>query len=142
MKRRGFTLIEVMVTMAIFATTMAAFAGSYATTTRLGESSRNLTQVMNDARIILEAMRDTAQSGGLKGVPPIPPGVPGVTDLFPPGVVLPATLPGIAAWSLPNEVISVSYVNLGDLLSVTLNISWIERGRARMTSVNTMLTRR
>ena len=148
MKRSGFTLIEVMISMAIFAGTLAAFAGVYVTTARLNESSRNLTQAMNDARVVLEAIRDIAQSGGSVAVVP---------TFFPAGNIIlpaPATLPGIAAWSLPagaGETISVSYadpatglINLAaDPLPVTVSVTWTEGGHpGRTTSVNTMVTRR
>ncbi len=149
MKRSGFTLIEVMISMAVFAGTMAAFAGVYVTTARLNESGRNLNQAMNDARVVLEEIRDTAQSGG---------SVAGVPTLFPAGNIIlpaPATLPGIAAWSLPagaGETISVSYADpypggptnlAADPLPVTVSVTWTEGGHSgRTTSVSTMVTRR
>ena len=67
MKTRGFPLIEGMMATVVFAGSMAAFAAFYTSMGRMSESSRDLTQAMNDARVVLEAIRDTAQSDGLTG---------------------------------------------------------------------------
>lgn len=131
--RRGFTLIEVMMTMVVFAGAMAAFFSLYISTSRLTESSRNLTQAMNDGRIVMEAMRDTAQTGGLTGAG-------GVTGVYPAANNLAAAF-GLA--SLQNEAIRATYTNAAaDPLSVTLQISWDEWGRTRTVSLDTMVTRR
>ena len=130
--RRGFTLIEVMVSMLIFATIVAAFAGFYATMARLNESSRNLTQAMNDVRIVLEAMRDTAQSGGLTGAT-------GVTGVYPQGNNLAAAL-GLD--SLENETIQATYSG-ADPLQVTLQVDWDQGVYSRdPITIETLITRR
>lgn len=128
----GFTLIEVMISMAIFAGTLAAFAGVYATTTRLNESGRNLTQAMNDARVVMEAIRDTAQSGGLTGAS-------GVTGVYPQGNNLAAAL-GLN--SLQNETIRATYSGV-DPLQVTLQIDWDQGVHSRdPITMETLITRR
>ena len=52
--RRGFTLIEVMIAVLIFAGTVAVFAKFYRTLGWMNESSQDLTQAMNDAHVVLE----------------------------------------------------------------------------------------
>lgn len=131
-KRRGFTLVEVMISMAIFAGTLAAFAGVCVTMARLSESSRNLTQAMNDGRVVLEAMRDTAQSGGLTGAS-------GVTGVYPQGNNLAVAL-GLN--SLQNETIRATYSGV-DPLQVTLSMDWDEGVHNRdPITVETLITRR
>ena len=131
--RRGFTLIEVMVAMMVFVGAVAGFCGFYVTTARLNESSRNLTQALNDARVVMEAMRDTAQSGGLTGAA-------GVTGVYPQGTNL---APAFSLASLQNEAIRSTYANAAaDPLQVTLQVTWDEWGRPRAASFDTLVTRR
>lgn len=139
-KRRGFTLVEVLMTMVIFAACAGAFAAFYARVGRMAESSRNLTQAMNHARTLLERMRYTAQAAGLTGAG-------GVTGLYAQGQNLVAVLgldPALEPL-LTNENITVTYVNPGaDPLSVTVQVSWQEEGRLplRTAAVSTLMTRR
>ena len=131
--RRGFTLIEVMITMLIFSGTMAAFFGFYMATARLNESSRNLTQALNDARVVLESIRNTAQSGGLTGGT-------GVTGVYVQGNNL-AT--GFSLASLQNEAIRATYANPNaDPLQVSLQVTWDEWRRTRSATLDTFVTRR
>lgn len=135
----GFTLIEVMVSMLIFATSMTAAFTLYTTISRLDDSNRNLTQALNDGRIVMEAIRNTAQANGLAAVTATNwtawAAVPAN------GVVNPATH---QPW-LPNEVIRVFYstapaafpavpgpapVPLPDPLGITVRVEWQEENRA------------
>ena len=95
-RRRGFTLVEVMVAMVIFAGSMAALMGIYGGTGRLNESSRNLSQAMNDARIVMEAIRNTAQTSGLTGAA-------GVTGVYVQGNNLAAAFGLSALFLVPTE---------------------------------------
>ena len=131
--RRGFTLIEVMMSMVIFTGAMVAFFGFYLTTARLNESSRNLTQAMNDGKVILEGIRDAAQNGGLTGAA-------GVTGLFPAGANLG---PANGLTTLANENVTVVYANpAADPLAVTVRVAWQERGNNRTATMDTLVTRR
>lgn len=148
-KQGGFTLVEVMVTLVLFAGTMAAFAGVYAATARLRESSRNLTQAMNDGRIVLEGIRDTSTGGGLAAVT----GTDWTAWAPANGLVNPVTG---QTW-LENEVVRVFYIaspppppavpgpppaGPPDPLTITVRIEWTERNRVRWADVSTLMTRR
>ncbi|MDO8730253.1 MAG: prepilin-type N-terminal cleavage/methylation domain-containing protein [Candidatus Omnitrophota bacterium] len=140
-RRSGFTLIEVMMATVVFAGSMVAFAAFYSSIGRMSESSRDLTQAMNDAHVVLEAMRDTAQTNGLTGAN-------GVTGRYPEGPNLAVTL-GLITVSglrtLPNETITVDYVNAAaDPLQVVLQVNWDQRGygRSRAITTETLITRR
>lgn len=123
---RGFTLMEVMVTMMVFAAVMVGLAGFFLGTSGLSESSRHLTQAMADGRGVMEQMRNICQSNGLATV----------------------TATNWTAWaaangltSLTNEAVTVTYVNpVADPLSVAVLVSWQERRRARSATLNTLLT--
>ena len=151
-KQSGFTLIEVMISMAIFAGTVGAFAGYYATSSRLNESNRNLTRAMTDARTVLEEIRNTVQSNGLAAVTATDWTAWAATSAN--GIVNPAAgQPG-----LDNEAVRVFYVappapappaapgaapaGPPDPLNVTVRVEWTERNRARWIDVDTILTRR
>ncbi|MBI3615498.1 MAG: type II secretion system protein [Candidatus Omnitrophica bacterium] len=127
LKRHGFTLIEILVTVSIFVITTAALVGFYVSIAAMNESSRNMTRAMADARAVLEQIRNVS-IGGLAAV----------------------TGTGWTAWatannltSLNNEAVTVAYVNpAADPLDVTVTINWSERGRARFAAVNTLVTQR
>ena len=134
--KRGFTLIEVMLTMALFAITAIAFVTLFVSIGALNESSRNSSRAMADARIVLEQMRQVANANGLATVVANYPNNSNVAPLL--GIV-----------SLTNEVIRVNYANVAaDPLSVALTVEWRERNRQRSAAngnapvINTLLTRR
>ena len=139
MKNRGFTLIEVMMATVVFAGSMAAFAAFYTSMGRMSESSRDLTQAMNDARVVLEAMRNTAQVNGLTGAT-------GVTGVYPAGTFATNNLAAqLGLQSLQNERIWATYAG-ADPLQVTLRVHWDQRGYNRDPNnpiiVETFMTRR
>ena len=147
-RRGGFTLVEVMISMGIFAGTMGAFAGYYAATAQLKEAGRNLTQAMTDARTVLEGIRSATQtSAGVWQT--------GVTTAFPEGASIapPTGLLGLGApWTLTSEVVTVSYADPAtgvsvllpppDPLPVTVTVTWSDRGRPRSVLLRTLMTRR
>lgn len=127
-KTKGFTLIEVMVTMLVFAISMISLISLYVGTTRLTESSRNLTQAMNDARTVSEAIRDTS-SAGLAAVTAV--------DWADWGIANNLT-------SLANEAVAVTYPGglAVDPLWVTIQVSWLERNHPKTATIDTMVTQR
>lgn len=124
-RRKGFTLPEVMVALMVFAIAVLSLMGVYLTVSQLAESSRNLAQAMADARVVLEGIRETS-TGGLAGV----------------------TGTNWTSWAvtknlnvLNNESVTVTSSG-ADPLVVTVQVSWQERGRARLATVDTLVTRR
>ncbi len=124
---KGFTLMEVLMAMMMFATAFIVLMGIYIGIAGMRETSRNITQAMADARAVVEAMRDSS-AGGLNNV----------------------TGQNWAQWalnngltSLQNEAVLVTYVNRNaDPLEITVRIDWQERGRNRFTTVSTLMTQR
>ncbi len=129
----GFTFMEIMVSMMVFAIAMAALAAFYLSTARMNEQSRNLSQAMNDARVVMEMIRDTAQANGLTGPR-------GVTVTYPAGRDL---APTFGLRSLRNETVTVSYVNqASNPLTLRIQVQWLDRGWARTYAIDTMVTQR
>ncbi len=123
----GFTLIEVLVGMAVFVTALVVLLGIYTGIAALRESGRNTTQAVADARAVLEAMRDRS-STGLSNV----------------------TAQDWTQWaedngltSLDSEVITVDYVDTSaDPLEITVQVDWVERVRERSMTISTLMTQR
>ncbi len=124
---KGFTLIEVLLSLGIFAVVVVGLMGFCVSLAALRESSRNLSQASSDARAVLEQMRETS-AGGLAAI----------------------TAMNWTNWAannsltvLENEAIAVNYANPNvDPLDITVQVSWTERGRARAASFESLVTRR
>lgn len=127
MKKQGFTLTEVLVSMVVFATLMVVLISAFLGIAQMKESSRNLTQAMSDLRTVSEAMRD-ASAASLAAVT---------------GTNWTAWASANGLVSLDNEAVTVTYANpAADPLDVTARVDWQERLRARSAAVNTLLTKR
>lgn len=124
---RGFTLVEICMTIVIFAISMVALLGFYLGTARINESGRNLTQAMNDARVVMEAIRD-ASAGGVAAVT-----ATNWTDW--------AQANGLTSLGNEQIVVTTGAVN-ADPIQVNVRVNWLERGRARTTAVDTLVTQR
>lgn len=55
----GFTLVELLITVAILAFSIAGILACYTTSSRMAESSRNLTMATSHASYVLEDIRNT-----------------------------------------------------------------------------------
>ena len=127
LKERGFTLIEILMTVGIFVITTVALVGLNVSVAAMNESSRNLTQAMAGGRVILEQIRN-ASVGGLAAVT---------------GTNWTTWAAANNLTSLNDESVTVAYVDpAADPLNVTVTVNWSERGRARSAAVNTLVTRR
>ncbi|MBI3322663.1 MAG: prepilin-type N-terminal cleavage/methylation domain-containing protein [Candidatus Omnitrophica bacterium] len=129
MKRRaaGFTLMEILFAMVIFAVAAVGMSRFFMGTQQLGEASRNLTRAMEDARMVTEAIRDNSAAG-----------LAAVTGV------------NWAQWAvqnglttLPNQAVTVTYADQNaDPLSVTIQVSWLDRNHARTATMRTLVTQR
>ena len=126
-KSRGLTLMEVLITMSVFATAILALLGIYGNLASMRETGRNLNQAMSDARKVLETIRQNSGSG-----------------------LASVTGTNWGTWaqqnnltSLSAETVTVSYANVNaDPLNVTVSVAWTERGRARSTTLQSFITQR
>ncbi len=126
----GFTVLEVVLTLAIVVTIFLAVMGTYIGLAGLTEASRNTTRAMADAQVVLERIRNSSATN-LATVT----GTNWTTWAVNPG--------GLT--SLTNEVVTVSYLPGGanaDPLNVTVTVTWLERGHNKQVAVNTLLTQR
>lgn len=125
---QGFTLVEVVITAAIFAVAAVALMAGFLSGLMLVESGRTMATASADARTVLEEMR--RQSGS---------GLNAVTQVNWPTW---ARTTG-ALTSLENERVSVSYRNpAADPLEATVTVNWTERNRARSATFTGLVTRR
>lgn len=130
----------------IFATGMVFVVGIYLGLTRLTEGNRNWAQALNDARVVLEGIRDVS-TGGLAAVTntnwthwAADPNGGNLTD--PQFRTNPAPI--------SNETVQVQYADVwnnpatptADPLPVIVRVGWQERGRAQSALVSTLVTRR
>ena len=126
---RGFTLIELMITMVVVVLVLLGFMGANTSIQQASEATHQRTIALQDANRVIETIRNTAASGTFPG---------NVTAAYP-------NNGAVAGFSnLTNEAITVSYVNTGvNPLDVTVTVSWSERGvRNVSTQLRTLVTQR
>lgn len=119
--------MEVMVAMMVFVIAALTLMGVFLSVSQIGESSRNLTQAMADARTVLEAIRNTSVSG--------------LSEVTAVDWTTWAEDNGLT--TLGDEAITVTYVDeAADPLEVTVQVDWRDRTRARSATINTLVTQR
>lgn len=126
-KKRGFTLVEVLVAVTIVAIGIVGLVSGFLSGLLLVESSRNMATAGADARAVLEEMRRLSGTGL--------------------GAV---TAQNWATWSrnaglasLQNQSVSVAYRNPNaDPLEATVTVRWTEGTRNRSASFTGLVTKR
>ena len=124
--KRGFTLLETVMGMGLFATALFGILMVLVESLAFGKYAQDRTIAIHEARRVVEDIRRIADTSGL------------------------ASLVG-ASWTsseLPSETISVTdfsnqaLQNNADPLSVRVNIGWNEKGRTNNYQVETLVTQR
>lgn len=136
-KKRGFTLVELMIAATIIIVALATLLATYFVSFDANEMARYRIQASNDAKAVLEQMRNVVQVGNLSDV----------------------TSQNWTNWSLQNiiqnqnhpmvgdansETITVSYADASaDPLEVTVRVNWtVKNGRPQSLMLVTLMTKR
>lgn len=125
-RKKGFTLLEVLFVMAIMIPALLSIIGVNLYAIRAGESARGITKAVQDAHTIIERIRDKSKQGLSQVVATYLSGqaVGGFTNLT-------------------NERVVVSYPNSNaDPLTITVTVSWLDRGRTMARALTTQVTQR
>ena len=129
---RGFTFIELLITIGVVALALLAVVGTNMTIQQTSEVAFERTTALQDANEVIEQMRNAAS---------------GAPAAFQATVMNAGTAAVATAGTLPashNEVITITYVDTAaDPLDATVTVSWNERGlRPVSVSIRTLFTRR
>jgi Tfp pilus assembly protein PilE len=108
--KRGFTLSELMLAAAILLVAILALLAVFISGVILNESNNNMVAAVNDAQYCLEQMKGLAYA-----------------DL--------AAYAAPAFNNLNGEAVSISRSIGASIATVTVTVSWTERGRARSVSL-------
>ena len=114
-KRRGFTLIEVMVAVAITVLVVTGSLLSFMYLMFLADSSVNLTIAVNDAQFVLEQLKGTPYTS----------------------ISTYAVTPALS--NLPNETTTLTRSVGPNLATVSVDISWTEKGKLRNYVLSTCI---
>jgi len=117
LNKRGFSLLELMIGVAIILIVLVGSLLAFVQLMLLNESSRSLVIAANDAQYILEQMKNKA-----------------FDDLSS------YTAPELKNLG-PSEVVSLTRTPGTNIITVTVNISWQERANARNFSLSTCFTK-
>lgn len=128
-KKDGFTLLELMISIAIMVGAILVIFGLLLNYLLLIETSKNKTVAIDDAQAVLEAIRNTDPFTSSN-----------VTTNYPAGVNLASNF---GFNKLQNEAIYVSYASpAADPLQITVTVNWQEKTRNRSESLITLMTQR
>lgn len=120
--KKGLTLLELVIGVAIFIVAIVSLLGAYMGALTMSEGSRNLNTAINDATRVIEEMRNIPFAS--------------------------ITLTNWTTWAsnngantLEDETITTTYQGT-DPLTVTVTVNWTEKGRQRNTALVTAITQR
>ncbi len=133
----GFTLLELMIAVAILIIGIIGILAVFAYCYGLNETSRNITQAANDGRAVFEAMRDES-AGGISNVANTN------WNLWAKGTNPTASgkTNSMSLTSLTQEDITTD-ISGSDPLQITLTVNWLERGgRQGQIQLVTLMTER
>ena len=138
-RARGFTLIEVMIAMAVLAVTILGVLMMLMAAEALSEDSKNLTTAVEDARSIMERVRKDVETNADMST-----FVTNYPDSSYEDWVTDQQAAGTEFVNLDGEAVDVTLGNVGDdPLDVTVTVSWNDRGgRVRSTTLQTQITNR
>ena len=125
-KKRGFTLLEVMCGISLFALALFPTLTVLAQSLTFGTYANNRAIAMNEARRVIENMRRIADTSGLDAL----------IGLTWTGTSL--TGEGISVSDLSNNAL----VNNTDPLPIRVTVTWTEKGKTTLYRVETMVTDR
>lgn len=126
MKREGFTLIELMLAVAIILPVLLGAIGLNVYIFRATETSKRTTVALQDVHTVIERIRNTSESS-----------LSAVTSAYPDG----QTVTGFS--NLPSEQITVDYANVNaDPLDLIVTVSWLDQGRTMVRNLSTQVTKR
>lgn len=127
--KNGFSLIELMIAAAIFIVALMPLLMLFINYIVFMESCRNRIIASNDARYILEDIRDTTPFTNDNVIT----NFPQETDLS----------GNIGPQKLTDETIFVNYANpTADPLPILVTVNWQERTKPRNLTVTTLMTQR
>lgn len=114
--KRGFTLAELILTVAITLLVITGSALSFVHLMFLADSSVNLTIAANDAQYILEQLKGVAY-----------------------GEISSYSAP--VFYNLPGEAVTLSRSVGANLATLTVDVNWLERNQARNFSLSTCIAK-
>jgi len=121
-KKKGFSLIELMVAVFILLVAILALISAYLGSLFLSDSSAQLTTAVTDAQYVLEQIRGLPYSC--------------VANNFAGNCY---SLPNLN--NLPSETITVSSTSAGaNIRSVKVTVNWLDKGNLRSYSLGTYIT--
>ncbi len=129
LKQQGFTLIELMIALAVTALAIVGYIGANLIVQQNSEALFEKTLALQDASRVIEQMRNAAQTGQFPN---------NVTGVFPNG----AQVTGFN--NLTNEQVIVTYASsTANPLDATVTVTWLSNGRrATTTALRTFITQR
>ncbi len=125
-RHQGFTLIELIISLAIIVPVLLGAIGLNVYVFRMNETSRRAVVALQDAHTVIERIRNLSETSLAQ-----------VTSTYPSG----QTVSGFS--NLPSEQVTVTYPNAStDPLVITVTASWVDRQGAMNRSLATQVTHR